>query len=59
MALRGWSPIHKEVDAVKAGNDLEAAPLLICPVCGNTVEGSAPDKCPVCNVPGEKFIEIK
>jgi rubrerythrin len=30
----------------------------VCPVCGNTVENKAPDKCPICNVPGSKFIKI-
>lgn len=27
----------------------------ICPVCGYTSEGSAPEKCPVCGAPGSKF----
>jgi len=28
----------------------------VCPVCGYVHEGdSAPEKCPICNVPGEKF----
>jgi len=30
----------------------------VCPVCGNTVEGKAPDKCPICSAPGSKFIRI-
>ena len=44
--------------AVKGGSDLPAAAIYVCPVCGNTVVGSAPDKCPICGVPGEKFAEI-
>ena len=31
----------------------------VCPVCGFTAEENAPDKCPVCGTPGEKFEEIK
>ena len=32
----------------------------VCPVCGYVHEGeSAPEKCPVCGVPGSKFIEQK
>ena len=32
----------------------------VCPVCGYVHEGeSAPEKCPVCKVPGEKFTEVK
>ncbi len=48
----------KALEAVKAGNDLPATAIYVCPVCGNTVEGAAPDTCPVCSVPGEKFIQI-
>ncbi len=30
----------------------------VCPVCGYVHEGdSAPEKCPICKVPGEKFVE--
>jgi len=44
--------------AVEGGSDLPAQPIYVCPVCGNTVLGAAPDKCPICNVPGEKFLEV-
>ena len=27
----------------------------VCPVCGYTSEGSAPEKCPVCGTPGSRF----
>ncbi len=30
----------------------------VCPVCGNTVEGKAPDKCPICDTAGSKFIRV-
>lgn len=43
----------------KAGEDMATAKIMVCPVCGNTVLGDAPDKCPVCGVPGEKFFEIE
>jgi len=36
----------------------EAVDYYVCPVCGNTVEGKAPDKCPICNVPGSKFVKV-
>ena len=45
--------------AVQEGNDLPAEAILICKVCGNTVLGQAPDKCPVCNAAKEQFIEIE
>jgi len=49
---------NKALAAVEAGSDLDATAIYVCPVCGNTVEGAAPEKCPICNVPGEKFAEI-
>mgnify|MGYP001556063418 CR=1 FL=1 len=48
----------KALEAVKGGSDLPEAAVHICPVCGHTVDDGVPDKCPVCNVPGNKFIEI-
>jgi len=45
--------------AIQAGSDLDAAPIHVCPVCGNTVIGAIPDKCSVCGVPGERFQEIQ
>jgi len=48
----------KALEAVQANSDLPEASIHVCPVCGNTVEGGVPDSCPICNVPGEKFIEV-
>ena len=48
----------KALEAVKGDSDLPATAIFVCPVCGNTVEGSVPDTCPICNVPGSKFSEI-
>ena len=31
----------------------------VCPVCGNTYARNAPDKCPICNTPKERFIQVK
>jgi rubrerythrin len=44
--------------ALKAGKDLPSAKIFVCPVCGNTELNAAPDECPICGVPGSKFIEI-
>ncbi|MBM4329983.1 MAG: rubrerythrin family protein [Deltaproteobacteria bacterium] len=30
----------------------------VCPVCGLTAEGKAPDTCPICKTLGSKFIKI-
>ncbi|MCL4475251.1 MAG: rubrerythrin family protein [Nitrospirae bacterium] len=42
-------------DAVKTGKDLEMGEVNICPVCGHTVVGKAPDRCPICGVQGDRF----
>jgi rubrerythrin len=44
--------------AVDQGKDIEAAPVHVCSVCGFTMEGAAPDKCPVCASPRVKFVEF-
>lgn len=36
------------LEKFKAGQDLPAADIYICSVCGYTVAGEAPEKCPVC-----------
>jgi rubrerythrin len=36
----------------------EAVDYYVCPVCGNTVEKAAPDKCPICGTPGKRFLKI-
>ena len=43
---------------VKAGKKPKDTVYYVCPLCGNTVEGSAPDNCPICGTAGSKFIKI-
>ncbi len=42
-------------DAVDTGKDMEIGEVNICPVCGHTVVGEAPDRCPICGVQGNQF----
>ncbi|MBN2043134.1 MAG: rubrerythrin family protein [Candidatus Aenigmarchaeota archaeon] len=49
----------KAREAVAEGKDTEEKEIYVCPVCGHTVEGDVPDKCPVCGTPGEKFKRIE
>jgi len=46
---------RKAKEAVDAGKDLEIGDIYICEVCGHTVEGEPPDRCPICNAPKERF----
>ncbi len=43
--------------ALKEKKELPKVEYYVCSVCGNTVEGEAPDKCPICGAPKEKFIK--
>ena len=36
----------------------EEVDYFVCQVCGNTVEGEAPDKCPICGAPKKMFKKI-
>ena len=49
---------QEAIEAVKGGSDLGEEKIYVCPVCGNTVKGAAPDQCPICSVAGDKFFEI-
>jgi len=69
QALRGINyaleaeKIHRAMyseakEAVSKKEDIKIGDIYICPVCGYTVEGEAPDRCPICNVPKEKFVKF-
>jgi rubrerythrin len=46
---------EKAMDSVNLGKDVELGPVQVCGVCGYTLEGEAPDKCPICNALKNKF----
>jgi rubrerythrin len=46
-------------DAFNGLSGLKEEDIWVCPVCGNTFVGSAPDKCPVCSTAKERFMLIK
>jgi rubrerythrin len=45
----------KAKQAVDQGKDVALGPVQICSTCGYTVEGDAPDKCPICGAARDKF----
>lgn len=47
------------LESVRNGKDLPRQDIFVCEVCGNTVYGHAPDKCPVCSAPKSKFTKIQ
>jgi len=48
---------QKAKAAVDKGTDVELGAVQVCSVCGYTLEGEAPDNCPVCQAKKNKFSE--
>ena len=46
------------LENLNTGKAVDDKPFFVCQVCGNTVEGSAPDKCPVCGASAKMFKRI-
>jgi rubrerythrin len=42
--------------SVVGGTDMATVVIFVCPVCGYTMEGEAPERCPVCGAPNSKFV---
>jgi rubrerythrin len=63
----GWSlateKVHKQMfeqalPVIEKGKDIELGPMQVCGVCGYTIEGGAPDVCPLCKAKKENFKEF-
>lgn len=51
--------IYKKVlNSISKNKDIDKKDMFVCPVCGNTFEGDAPDNCPICGTPKEEFKKI-
>ena len=46
------------LDKLEKGESIEEKSIYVCQVCGNTVEGEAPEKCSVCGVGQKMFKQI-
>jgi rubrerythrin len=40
---------------IEKGEAIDERPIYVCQVCGNTVEGMAPERCPICGAPRRMF----
>ena len=49
---------QKALDTLKNKKGTTKTDYYVCPICGNTFEGSTQSKCPICATPKEKFIKI-
>lgn len=45
--------------ALETMEDKKVVDMFVCPVCGYTAEGEAPDNCPVCKAVKKLFIRIE
>jgi rubrerythrin len=50
---------HQALKDLEAAKKLPAKPYYVCQVCGQTVEGEAPDKCPVCGAGKMAFKKVE
>lgn len=50
---------QKALGLLEAGKEAKAEPYFVCPVCGYTAAGEAPEKCPVCGTPRSKFKKVE
>ncbi len=48
----------KAIQAQNDGKDLPNVDYYVCGVCGNTVENSPPETCPICGAPKDKFGKV-
>ena len=46
---------EKAEQSVNESRDVDLGPVQVCEICGYTVEGDAPDICPLCRARREKF----
>jgi rubrerythrin len=46
------------IAAVTDGKDLADTKVRVCPICGHTVIGDAPDNCPICGCTADRYIEV-
>lgn len=48
----------KAVQLLKEKKELAQVDYYVCSVCGNTVEGQPPEKCPICGAPKSSFFRV-
>lgn len=49
---------QKALEAVRLGKDLAECRFYLCPLCGHIEFGKPPESCPICNLKGEKYVEV-
>jgi rubrerythrin len=52
------SLFQRALKDLKSGERVADEPYFVCQVCGNTVEGAAPEKCPICGASRSQFKRV-
>ncbi len=50
---------EETLKALEAGEPLKEQSYFVCKVCGNTVAGVIPEKCPICGSPSQAFKRVE
>jgi rubrerythrin len=50
---------HQALKDLEAAKKLPPKPFYVCQICGHTVEGDAPDKCPICGAGKMAFKKVE
>ena len=59
QAERVHADLYQEaLAALRAGKDLDAMDIYLCPVCGHLEIGKPPEKCPICGLPAARYQKI-
>jgi len=53
-----YNLFQEAVKALDAEQEMKEEPYFVCLVCGNTVPGAAPEKCPICGAPAKSFKQV-
>lgn len=55
-AEKNHLPLCEEAkSALDSDEDVGDDPVFVCGRCGRTVRGEAPERCPICNTPGDEW----
>ena len=49
----------RALDKLERNEDVEVEQFHVCQVCGYTVEGQAPERCPICGAPRSRFKAVE
>jgi len=50
---------QEALSSLESGKSPGDVPYFVCQVCGNTVEGEAPERCPICGAPRSRFKQVE